>query len=121
VALVVVVVRRARPDGAALGALAVAATLTATPFLLDYDLAIAALPIAWIVARGMLYGFRPWEKLACAACAALPLVSRALAEQAGLHPAPLLCLLLLAIVARRILGEARVPAPETFPAAVRSS
>lgn len=121
VALVVVVVRRARPDGAALGALAVAATLTATPFLLDYDLAIAALPIAWLVARGMLHGFRPWEKLGCIVCAALPLVSRALAEQAGVHLAPLLCLLLLAIVARRILGEASVPAPETFQAAVRSS
>jgi hypothetical protein len=120
VVLVIVVVRRARPDGAALGALAVAATLAATPFLLDYDLAIAALPIAWIVVRGAQQGFRPWEKLSSIVCGALPLVSRTLAEQAGVHLAPLLCLLLLAIVARRILGEAAVPSRVALEAAVRS-
>jgi hypothetical protein len=119
-ALVIVVVRRARSDGTALGALTVAATLTATPFLLDYDLAIAALPIVWIVARGMRLGFRPWEKLSSVVCGALPLVSRTLAEQVGVHLAPLLSLLLLAIVARRILGEAVVPSPVALQAAVPS-
>ena len=115
-----VVAHRGRPDSTALGALAVAATLGATPFVLDYDLAIAALPIAWIVARGLQHGFRPWEKLTCLLFGAFPLVSRTLALQTGLHLAPLLCLLLLAIVAQRILGEAKMPAPEALPAAVRS-
>jgi hypothetical protein len=121
VVLTVVIIRRTRPDGAALGALAVAATLAATPFVLDYDLAIGALPILWIVARGSRHGFRPWEKLGCLAWGALPLVSRTLALQTGIHLAPLLSLLLLAIVAQRMLGEAKGLSTESLQAAVRPS
>jgi hypothetical protein len=98
--------RRNAPDGAALGALGAAATLAATPFLLDYDLTLTALPIGWIVARGVAGGFRPWEKLACLACAALPLLARTLSIGAGLHLVPLMSILLLLLVTRRMLRSA---------------
>lgn len=93
---------RSRPGGPALGALAVAATLAATPFLLDYDLTLAALPIAWLVARGAAEGFRPWEKAGLLFCGGWPLLSRAVALELGLQPMPLLSLLLLLLVMRRL-------------------
>jgi hypothetical protein len=95
---------RRQLDGIELGALCVAATLVATPFLLDYDLMLLALPIGWIVARGAVTGFRPWEKIACVIGGAVPLVARTLSIGLGLHLAPLLALALLLLVARRLAG-----------------
>jgi hypothetical protein len=104
------VARRTRPDGPALGALCAIATLAATPFVLDYDLTLLALPIGWIVARGAAAGFRPWEKLGSMLCGAAPLAARTLSLDAGLHLLPPLSLALLLLVARRLAGsEAGAP------------
>lgn len=93
---------RYRPDGPALGALAVAATVLATPFLLDYDLLILALPLGWLVATGTQKGFRDWEKSALLAVFLLPLATRKLAQLAHLPIAPLVLLALLVFAVRRI-------------------
>jgi len=93
---------RYRPDGLALGALAIAATALATPFLLDYDLLITALPLGWLVMRGAQTSFRDWEKLWLLAAFLLPLASRKLAQLAHLPVAPLLLLIVFGLVARRI-------------------
>ena len=45
----------------------VAAALLASPFLLDYDLMLLAIPLAWLTAQGLRTGFLPWEKLLLAA------------------------------------------------------
>jgi hypothetical protein len=79
----------------------VAATLLATPFLLDYDLTIAAVPLAILFARAQRDGFRRWEKLALAAAFVVPLLARPLASRLSLPIAPLVDAGLLAVVARR--------------------
>lgn len=95
------------------GATLAGATLIATPFLLDYDLTLLALPLAWLFREALRDGFRPWEKLALAAAFILPLAARPLALGAGLPVAPLVILALLVLVVRRATAAdpARAPAP----------
>ncbi|HEY1928244.1 MAG TPA: glycosyltransferase family 87 protein [Caulobacteraceae bacterium] len=82
-------------------ALLVMAALLGSPFLLDYDLVILALPLAWLATTGAREGFRPWEKLGLTAGFVLPLVARSLAHVAGLPIAPLVLLALFNFVLRR--------------------
>ena len=100
-AIVALSVARRRPGAAAeMATLAVAACL-ATPFLLDYDLLLLAIPLAWIAAVAACDGYRPWEKLTLAAAFLLPLLVRPLAHNTGLPAAPLVVTGLLAVVVRR--------------------
>lgn len=93
---------RYRPEGLALGALAVSATAIATPFLLDYDLLITALPLGWLVMRGAQSRFRDWEKGLLLVAFLLPLVTRKMAQLAHLPVAPLMLLIVFGLVASRI-------------------
>ena len=93
---------RHRLDGAALGALGVAAALLATPFLLDYDLVILTLPLGWLCVEGARKGFRDWEKLWLLAAFFLPLVSRKLAQAAHLPVAPPMLLVVFVLLAARL-------------------
>ena len=95
---------RARYSAAALGAITVAATLLTTPFMLDYDLLIAALPVGWLLLEGHRTGFRSGEKLACIAIAVMPLFTRTLASATHLQVAPIFLLALLAMVVLRARG-----------------
>jgi len=99
-AAVAVVFHRRRSDRAAAATL-VAGTLLASPFLLDYDLMLAAVPLAWLFAQGVGGGFRPWEKLGLLAAFALPLFSRSLATFAGVPLGPPVLALLFLLVLRR--------------------
>ncbi|MFT4074083.1 MAG: glycosyltransferase family 87 protein [Asticcacaulis sp.] len=108
-----VIAFRYRPDGLALGALAVSATAIATPFLLDYDLLITALPLGWLVMRGAKDGFRDWEKSLLLAAFLLPLVTRKLAQLAHLPIAPLILLTVFALVAHRLMATETAGKP--FP------
>ncbi len=107
---------RRRPDGVALGALTVMATVLATPFSLDYDLLIIALPLGWLVMSGAQKGFRDWEKLALLAAFFLPLLSRKLAQLAELPVAPLVLAVVFAFVVRRTAASEPVPAKTSAPA-----
>ncbi len=75
--------------------------LLATPYVMDYDLVVLALPIAWIAIEGRRSGFLPWEKSLLAFVWLLPLFARSLAGRAMIPIAPLAMLLLLADIARR--------------------
>jgi len=86
--------------------LMILAALLATPFLLDYDLVLLAIPLAWLFAEGRRTGFAPYEKITMLAAYVLPLVSRALGKGLCLPLAPLVIAALFAIVARRMLKEA---------------
>ena len=97
----VILAARRRPGAAAETAVLVAAACLATPFLLDYDLALLAVPLAWVAACGARTGWLPWEKLILAATFALPLAARPLATQLVVPVAPLLVTVLLAVVCRR--------------------
>jgi len=99
-AAVAVVFHRRRNDRAAVAAL-VAATLLASPFLLDYDLMLTAVPLAWLFAQGLRDGFRPWEKIGILLAFLLPLVSRAAAEQLAVPLGPPVLAILFLLVLRR--------------------
>ncbi len=90
---------RRRPD--AITALLPLATLLASPFLLAYDLALVALPMAWLLREGVTHGFRPWEKPLLCTGFLLPVIS-ILASAAGLPVlGPLVMLALMAGVLNR--------------------
>lgn len=91
--------RNARADLQA-AALAVGALLV-TPYMMDYDLAVLALPIAWLATEGRKFGFLSWEKSLLAAAWALPIVARPAALRLGIPLTPILLLALVAMVVRR--------------------
>jgi alpha-1,2-mannosyltransferase len=92
----------------------VCAGLLASPFVLDYDLTLIAVPRAWLAGEGGRAGFLPYEKTAMALAFALPLVSRAAAGAIGLPLAPLTIAAVLALTVRRAL----IPATESAAGAV---
>jgi hypothetical protein len=98
------IIRRHRPDHFALSALTVSATLLMTPFMLDYDLLLSAIPLGWLIMSGLKDGFRPWEKIVALAMFILPLFARSLALNLHLPLAPLVLLAFYGIVARRIMS-----------------
>ncbi|TAL31704.1 MAG: DUF2029 domain-containing protein [Alphaproteobacteria bacterium] len=81
----------------------VTASLMVTPYVLDYDLVLLALPVAWIAALGLRSGFLPWEKITLLAVFVLPLLSRMLGQYLHIPVAPLVMAGLLWVVVRREL------------------
>ena len=95
--------RRAAPP--MLAALSVTGTLLATPFALDYDLTLLAIPLAVLFGAGRAGGFMPYEKLLLAAGFILPLAVRPLAIGLHLPVAPLVVLGLFWIIAGRLASH----------------
>jgi len=106
VAVAVLVRLRRSPDSEGQAAALVAATLIASPFLVDYDLTISAVPLAFVFARAQAGGFLRWEKLTLMAAFVLPMIERSLAMGLSLPIGPLVSAALLATVARRLRTEA---------------
>ena len=104
---------RTRPTREGYGVALVAASLLASPFLLDYDLVLLAIPLAWTLREGLTGGFQPYEKSVLFAGFVLPMVSRQLATNLSLPIAPLVLLAIFVIVVRRI-GETR-RSPQRIP------
>lgn len=104
------VVWRHRPDTPAFCALLAAATLLISPFLLDYDLLLASLPLGWLIVQGAQTGFRPWEKLLLLGACLTPLLARSLAANLHLPIAPIMMLALFILIVRRIQAPAAVTA-----------
>lgn len=103
---------RLRPVSAARGPALVTACLLASPFLLDYDLTLLALPLAWLHGEAGRTRFLPYEKLAMAAAFLLPLVSRVAATTLDVPLAPFVVMALLLAVVRRGLEP---PEPASGP------
>jgi alpha-1,2-mannosyltransferase len=78
-----------------------AAALLVTPYVVDYDLVLLALPIAWMVRDGTRRGFLPWEKPILMMTWLLPLFARWLALTALIPLTPVVITILLACIARR--------------------
>jgi hypothetical protein len=93
---------RRRPGGHAEGAALAAAALVCSPYLVDYDLAILGLPLAWALAEALRTGFMPWEKLLLLAGYMLPIVSHGLAASLRVPVAPFVLCAILALVVRRV-------------------
>jgi alpha-1,2-mannosyltransferase len=84
----------------------IAGSMLATPYLLDYDLMIAAPAIAFLAAHGLSKGFAPYEKSALAFVFVAPLLTRAIAEQIYLPLGLLAVILLFGIAMRRAARDA---------------
>ncbi len=95
----------------AAGALAAASTLLMSPFLLDYDLTLSAIPISWLFSQGLQRGFGPWDKLVLAAAYVLPLIARPVAMATGVPVAPLILWALALLVARAALRDSSPLSP----------
>lgn len=110
VAAVLAVLSRKAPRAAAAGPALVAASLLASPFLLDYDLILLVIPLAWLAAEGLKGGFKPYEKTLLAIAYVAPALTRAFASAAGVPLGPLVVAAVLWLVARRWMDDARAPA-----------
>lgn len=81
----------------------IAAVPLATPFLLDYDLMILVLPIAWMARAALRNGALPWERATLTAVCVIPLIARAVAQYTGILLTPFVVVALLVLITRRIL------------------
>jgi hypothetical protein len=104
VASSVVVLAWRRCDPAAQAVATIAATLVASPFLLDYDLTLMAFPLAWMANQGLRRGFLPWERSLLALVYLAPLGGRSLAMTCGLPVDLLASACLWGLACRRALG-----------------
>jgi hypothetical protein len=84
-----------------------AAAVLSTPYILDYDLVIVGVGIAFLVADAQEQGWRRWEKTALAAIWVTPLIARNVAEYTLVPLGLLSAVLLLALACRR--AELRIP------------
>jgi alpha-1,2-mannosyltransferase len=99
--IAVLVWRAHRVPFAIKAAALVTATMLVTPYVVDYDFVLLALPIAWMAHDGAQNGFLPWEKPILLMTWLLPLFARWLALTASIPLAPLVIAILLACIARR--------------------
>ncbi|QZH75836.1 MAG: DUF2029 domain-containing protein [Erythrobacter sp.] len=106
VVLAVLAGKRMQGDPLASGALVLAATALASPYLFNYDLPFLILPTLWLVREGLCGGFRPYEKLVLVLLYAAPYATRAVALPLGINLMPLATLALVLLVwSRRAAAE----------------
>jgi hypothetical protein len=90
------------------------ASLLATPYVLDYDLVVLAISIAFLARHGFKCGFRDYEISVLAAAFIVPLISRALAGATGIPSGLIVMLMLYAVTLHRAMADregAAVTAP----------
>ena len=90
--------RRFGQDGLATGALVLAGTALASPYLFNYDLPFLILPVCWLAMQGMAHGFRPYEKLGLVALWLAPYATRAAAFPLDVNLMPIASLALVWLV-----------------------
>ena len=79
------------------------ASLLATPYVLDYDLVVLAVAIAFFARHGLVSGFRAFEISLLAAAWIVPLLSRGLAGVSGIPLGLIVLLALYLCILRRAL------------------
>ena len=80
-------------------------SLLATPYVLDYDLVVSGLAIAYLARLGLASGFRHFEISALAAAWIVPLLSRGVAQITAIPLGLLVMLLLYVLIIRRTLQD----------------
>ncbi len=86
-------------------------TLMVSPYLLEYDLAWLALPMAWMANQGIRTGWLRWEREILVAAWLTPVFCIALAKVYSIQLGALVLLALLWTIVRRANGEIRGEAP----------
>jgi hypothetical protein len=97
-----------RPFALKAAALAVG-SLMVSPYVLQYDLVLLALPIAWLAMEGFERGFLPYEKIVLSVAWFLPRVSLPMSESAKVPIAPFVIIALMTMILFRC---ASVPNPK---------
>jgi hypothetical protein len=101
-----------RPGAGAEGAALAAASLLCAPHLLDYDLAVSGVPLAWLARQASGTGWRPWEKSVAAVAFLWPMFGRVLTQGAHVPLGPLVMLGLFVVVWNRgVLPGYKLQAP----------
>jgi hypothetical protein len=85
-------------------------SLLATPYVLDYDLVVLAIAIAYVARHGLSHGFRTFEVSLLAAAWMVPLLTRSIAGITGIP----LGLLVLSALYAFTLRRALLDRPATF-------
>jgi hypothetical protein len=81
------------------------ASLLATPYVLDYDLMVMAIAIAFFARYGLRHGFRDYEISLLAAAWLVPLLSRGVAGIAGIPLGLFALLAIYVFVLRRAVAD----------------
>jgi hypothetical protein len=89
-----------RPIALKAAALA-AGSLMVSPYVLQYDLVLLALPIAWLAMEGYQQGFLPYEKTMLLAAWILPRIGLAVSQMAKIPIAPIVIVALMTAIIRR--------------------
>jgi hypothetical protein len=106
----VVALWRSRAEPGLKAAGLVVGSLMLSPYGFDYDLAMLALPIAWLGRRGLLTAFLPGEKVILLLAWLAPVLVSGVAAASGLQLGPLILAALLWAVWRRACRERVAPA-----------
>src|SRR5262249_62412126 len=89
------------------GAILATAIPLAAPYCLNYDLAVLVLPLAWLADEARRTGWRHGTAVVFTLVWLVPVVGWLLAGRAGFLPTPLVLLLLLVLLCRRVLEHKR--------------
>ena len=89
------------------------ASLLATPYVLDYDLVVLAISIAFFVRHALARGFAPYEITILASAWAVPLVSRSVASMTFIPLGLIAMLALYAVTLRRAARDLEILSPAT--------
>lgn len=104
-----------RPPGArsgrAEGAAIVACAPLCTPFMLEYDLVILAVPMAWLLGEALRSGFRRGEGIALATAYFAPILFKVTAFDSALKLVPIAAVCLLFASVLRRMTESPAPLP----------
>ena len=97
----VVWVWRAGRPFALKGATLAVGSLMVSPYVLQYDLVLLALPIAWLAMEGFEKGFLPYEKAVLSVAWIVPRVSLPISQSAKIPIAPIVIIALMTAILRR--------------------
>jgi hypothetical protein len=100
------------------GAVLLTASLLATPYVVDYDLVVLGMAVAFVAAHGLERGFMPWEKTVLACAWAVPLFARTAARELYVPLGFMVLATLFCVVMRRVRSEQAETAAGPAPLAV---
>ena len=90
-----------------------AGSLLATPYVLDYDLVVLALPIAFLAGHGLSRGFHDYEISGLAAAWVAPLIARSVAGAIYLPLGLIALTVVYVLIMRRALSDLSTSSPRS--------
>jgi hypothetical protein len=111
---VVLVWQSSRPFALKAATLAVG-SLMVSPYVLQYDLVLLALPIAWLAMEGFKTGFLPYEKAVLSIAWLLPRITLPFSQTAKIPIGPIVIIALMTVVLRRAMHHRESAAQQQEP------